>query len=93
MKVCRHCLIEKDENEFYTNRRICKHCFTNDSYRTELYYCIICNITIRKTCRNVHDKTITHLKSKVSGENNIHRKLGKSCMRSKPDNVRCYNKS
>ena len=81
MKVCRKCLIENDENEIYSGRRICKTCFYHYSCKLELYYCEICNITIRKICRNAHDKTRTHLRSKVSGENNIHKRLGKQCQR------------
>ena len=83
-RICHQCLIEKDESDFYNSNRTrnnCKQCEKNCSSKIELYYCEICNITIRKRCLNNHLLTKTHLRSKITGQNNIHKKINGQCLR------------
>ena len=84
MRLCHRCFIEKDDSEFYNSkkiRHICKQCELNYSYKKELYYCEVCNITIRKTSLKNHLLTRTHLKSQVTRQNNIHKKINGQCLR------------
>jgi hypothetical protein len=84
-RICHRCLIEKDVSEYYSNskkeRYICKQCEMNYPYKKELYYCEICSITIRKTYVEAHLLTRTHLRSKVTGQTNIHKAVNGQCLR------------
>jgi hypothetical protein len=83
-RSCHRCFIEKEESEFYNCKKIrcvCKQCESSYLYKKELYYCEICNITIRKTSLKDHLLTRTHLKSQITQQNNIHKTINGQCLR------------
>ena len=65
MVICKNCLIDKNENEYYNNsngkiRLDCKICFIQK--RDKLWTCPTCELTIRKRNKIKHEKSLTHQK-------------------------------
>jgi hypothetical protein len=89
LRTCVKCSIEKTEDDFYKpsahlkSRHVCKECMLQYPNTTILHYCEICDITIRKKNLKKHLTTRTHLRSKLSRENNIHKRLAPQNLRTK----------
>ena len=71
MVICKYCLEDKDEKDFYMHSNgkrkfFCKICFRKRE--SELWTCPSCLITIRKISKIKHENSIAHQKCKLLNE-------------------------
>jgi hypothetical protein len=83
LRICNRCNIKKSIHDFYTYtntilyKSTCKDCENTNLSKLELWYCEVCEITIRQRCKTRHLNSIRHTKCRFFNEKYDYNRLQK----------------